>query len=203
MGRGHRAGAPGSACRPHSSGGGGERRRGGPRPGEGPYRSGRGRPRVPPNGPAGRRRAAAHRGPGARRRPSRGRGGERRSRRARGDAGQGPGARRGARRVPDRDPSGPLLREGARAQALPLVRPRTLRPVVRGGRGRLPARLRALDRRSEPGCVPRPPGERSRPGRAPGDTQVSVCAGRGRLRADHEGWPDRGPGRGAGISHGG
>ena len=50
-------------------------------------------------------------------------------------------------------PRHPLLREGAHAQALALLRPRPLRPVVRGDGRRLPARLRALDRAAQHGRV--------------------------------------------------
>ena len=144
-------------------------------------------------------------GRAARRRPRRldrrGDGRPRRRLRARhrrvGELGAAP-ARRGA--VPHegprgrggRDRDGPrpahVLREGARAAHEHVVRPRPLRPPLRGDRARLPDRVRALDREPQPPGVPRARGVgRDRPG-PPRHADGRLRGRRGRVRR-----PRRGP----------
>ena len=55
----------------------------------------------------------------------------------------------------DRRRPGAAVREGARAPDVPLVRPRPLRPRLRGARPRPPRRLRPLDRAAQHAGVPR------------------------------------------------
>ena len=140
-------------------------RPGQPRPGAGdarrPDRRRRGRPRLP-------HRRRRHQPAG----------------RARRRAGPGPGPRRRHRQVPPGPALDRVLREGAGGPVLALVRPRTLRPDLRGGRRRLPDRPRPLDRTAQHGLFLGPGGRGSaRPG--PPRLRGAAVRRRGqRLRAD-------------------
>ena len=140
-------------------------RPGQPRPGAGgarrPHRRRRRRPRLP-------HRRRRHQPAG----------------RARRRAGPGPGPGRRHRQVPPGPALDRVLRQGARGPLLALVRPRPLRPDLRGGRGRLPDRLRPLDRAAQHGLLPGPGGRGSaRPG--PARLRGAAVRRRGRrLRAD-------------------
>ncbi len=102
-----------------------------------------------------------------------------RSGRARRRALPRPRPRRGRRRCRDEGAAGRVLREGARAARVALVRSRPLRPGIRGARARLSGRLRALDGATEHGRVSR---------------ARRVRAGRG--RSAHQRARTRGPGGG-------
>ncbi len=80
----------------------------------------------------------------------------------------GPRPGRRHRQVPPGPALERVLREGTRRPLLALLRPRTLRPVVRAGGPRLPDRLRPLDRAPQPGLLPRPGGPRQGRRGAPG-----------------------------------
>ena len=82
--------------------------------------------------------------------------GQQRPGRARGPAGARPGPGRRHRQDPARPAVERLLREGARRPVLALLRPRPLRRPLRARRHRLPRRLRALDRATQPRVLPRP-----------------------------------------------
>ena len=147
-------------------------RPGQPRPGGGgarrPHRRRRSRPRLP-------HRRWRHQPAG----------------RARRRAGPRPGPGRRHRQVPPRPALDRVLRQGAGRPLLALVRPRPLRPDLRGGRGRLPDRLRPLDRAAQHGLLPRPAGRGSARPRAPRLRRAAVRRCGRRLRAD----PARGAGR--------
>ena len=87
---------------------------------------------------------------------------------------------RGGRRRRPGPRARPAVREGAGAAAVALLRPGPLRPGLRGARGRLPGRVRPLDRAAQPGRGRAAAGDRAAAGRRP----------------DHPPLPDRRGGRG-------
>ena len=153
------------------AGGAGRRRRlpptrpGQPRPGAGdarrPHRRRRGRPHLP-------RRRRRHQPAG----------------RARRRAGPRPGPGRRHRQMPPRPAMDRVLRQRAGRPVLALVRPRTLRPDLRGGRGRLPDRLCPLDRAAQHGLLPGPGGRGPARPRPPRLRRAAVRRRGRHLRAD-------------------
>ena len=112
---------------------------------------------------------------------------------------EGPRRRRSGATAMDLDRR-TLLREGARAAHEHVVRPRPLRPPLRGGRPRLPDRVRALDREPQPPGLPRArrlgrdrsgPARRRRPSTSPTPRRPTRTLARGPAARPRGGLPLR------------